>query len=87
MSYPHPMDDTTGFVEPQEERASAWRPITSEIRHKVLVTNNINARDAYGQMSHVWVAGLVQRDDGEFICFLDGFQKIWGLTHYAELPR
>lgn len=67
---------------------SNWRPITGEIRRKVLVTNNLNARDAHGQMSHVWVASLVQIDDSgkEFITFTDHWQKIWGLSHYAEIP-
>ena len=65
-----------------------WKPITDRIERKVLVTNNLDARDARGQMSHVWVASLVQIDDSgkEFITFTDHWQKIWGLSHYAELP-
>lgn len=66
---------------------STWKPIEGRIERKVLVTNNLEARDAHGQMSHVWVASLVQEDDGnDYITFTDSAQKIWGLTHYAELP-
>jgi hypothetical protein len=72
------------------KRSAQWKPIEGEIKRKVLVTNNIDARDANGQMSHVWIAGLVQVDDSKdkagFITFKDSWQKICGLTHYAELP-
>lgn len=65
-----------------------WRPITDVIRRKVLVTNNINARDANGQMSHVWIASLVQMDDnGGFTAMGAGSRRfIENLTHFAELP-
>lgn len=65
---------------------SAWKPIKREIKRKVLVTNNVDARDAHGRMSHVWVVGLVQKDGREFIAFDDHMQRLWGLSHYAELP-
>lgn len=69
---------------------SNWRPIEGAIDRKVLVTNNLDSRDANGQMSHVWIASIVQIDDSAdkagFICFTDHWQKIWGLTHYAEIP-
>lgn len=68
-----------------------WKPIIGEIKRPVVVTNNIEARNAFGHMSHLWVTTYVQRaepqehmlDEG-FICF-DGWQKVIGLTHYAEI--
>lgn len=68
---------------------TAWKPITVEIKRKVLVTNNIKARDAHGQMSHVWVVSLVQKDSDRrygFISFDDRHCRVLNLTHYAELP-
>ena len=67
---------------------STWKPVTDEIKRKVLVTNNLDARDSFGQMSHIWVADGVWRDSdhpGQF-CTFDGMQKIWGVRHYAEIP-
>jgi hypothetical protein len=68
-----------------------WKPIEEEIRHKVLVTNNIDGRNSMGNMSHIWVAILVQYDTGPdkagWITFDEADRKIWGLTHYAEIPK
>ncbi len=67
---------------------NSWQPITGPIERKVLVTNNLDARDAFGQMSHVWVVNIVSQDDeakGKF-CAFDWNTKLWGLTHYAEIP-
>lgn len=64
-----------------------WKPITGEIKRPVIVTNNINARNAHGHMSHFWATSFVQYDEetNEYICFQAGWQKIWGLTHYADI--
>ena len=67
----------------------AWKPITEEIRRKVLVTNNIDARDAHGQMSHVWIVILVQKDEQRGFVAMDdsGWRMIESLSHYAEIPQ
>lgn len=53
---------------------------------KVIVTNNLTAADANGQMSHIWIVGLVQKSKGEYIAFTDGDTKIHNITHFCELP-
>jgi len=63
-----------------------WKPITNEIERKVLVTNNINSRDSYGQMSHVWCVNMVHEDGGDFCAFAQDNRKIWGLKYYCEIP-
>jgi len=68
---------------------SAWQPITGEINRKVLVTNNLEGRNANGQMSHIWRVDMVHKTDepeGPFMAFDDSDRRIWGLTHYAEIP-
>ncbi len=53
-----------------------------------LVTNNINARNAHGQMSHVWCASGCYRGDQDrhgVTCFDDAYRRITGLTHYAVI--
>ena len=56
-------------------------------KSKVIVTNNINARDANGQMSHIWIVSSVQKtSDNEFIAFTDGDRRISSITHFCELP-
>lgn len=53
----------------------------------VLVTNNIDARDANGNMSHVWVnnTGLMFSNDGdEWNCFV-GEGRIYNVTHYIVI--
>lgn len=65
-----------------------WKPITKEMSRTgpYLVTNNHAARDAYGNMSHVWVTDEIMYDDEleEFICFV-GFQKIYGIKLYVKV--
>jgi hypothetical protein len=68
---------------------SAWKPISGEMKRKVLVTNNLEGRDAFGQMSHVWRVIMVHEHEGPegpFMAFDDADRRIWGLTHYAEIP-
>lgn len=66
---------------------TTWRPITGGMRRKVLVTNNIDARTASGEMSHVWIAEMVHEEGGRFTAFNNkNWDKIENLTHYAELP-
>jgi len=65
-----------------------WKPITEPIKRKVLVTNNLKARDAFGQMSHIWISILVQKEGDQFVSMDDaGWRKIESLSHYAEIPE
>lgn len=69
---------------------TAWKKIKGEIKGKVLVTNNLKARNAHGEMSHVWVVSMVHETtepEGPFMAFTEGDRRLWGLTHYAEIPE
>lgn len=84
-------DDDLAVLARQFLRRAGWQPITGEMKRRVLVTNNVSAVDAHGVTSHVWVAEMIHDDrEGEtngFMCFDgNGFRKVWGLTHYAEIP-
>lgn len=73
--------------ERKEPNMSAWKPITEAFARKVLVTNNLGARDANGQMSHVWVVNMVHWDGDGFEAFGDdSLRLLYSLTHYAEIP-
>ena len=50
----------------------------------VIVTNNINAKNAFGKMSHVWLTcHAIESREGDGIVTFDDFdRKIIGLTHY-----
>ena len=67
-----------------------WKKITKELHRRVLVTNNISARDAHGDMSHVWIGFIIKSDKpkerGKFITFTDGDFMICNITHYCEIP-
>ena len=68
-----------------------WKKITKELDRRVLVTNNIKARDAHGQMSHVWIGFIIKSSEpkkyGKFITFTDSDQRVLDLTHYCEIPQ
>jgi|SRR5579864_602028 len=80
---------------PQTTICRGWYPIHGEIKYPVLVTNNITALDAFGRMSHVWLAEYVHagpyvglssqppEDKGDYYT-LDG---PCFLTHYHEIPQ
>ena len=47
----------------------------------LIVTNNINETNAYGEMCHVWLVDLVRVSDGYGTALApDG--KVHGLTHW-----
>lgn len=52
----------------------------------LIVTNNINATNNRGEMSHLWLTNFVQKPSGEncgdFICFDDADRKICFLSHW-----
>lgn len=67
-----------------------WIPVSEGLpksRSKILVTNNINARNAYGEMSHVWLVSMIHKEmDGSFSAFDDADRQIHDITYY-RLPR
>lgn len=68
-----------------------WKRITKEMASGwYLVTNNLKARDARDQMSHLWLTSFIQESSepgkyGRFICFTDHDQMIQNLSHFVEL--
>lgn len=68
----------------------SWKEITEadcDGRSK-LVTNNLYALDAHGDMNHIWI-GRPQpsnRYPGTFICFDDADKWVISLTHWHPLP-
>lgn len=66
--------------EPPEDPSNYdGKPIT----RNVLVTNNIDARDAAGRMSHVWWS-RPQRDGDDYVAFDDSMRKVERLTHWMD---
>lgn len=55
---------------------------------RLLVTNNIDARDAFGQPSHVWIINLLQEDDeAGWYCGYSGDDLIRSITHWRYLDE
>ena len=55
------------------------------IRNKwIVVTNNIKAKNAHGEMSHVWLTSFVteSKEGDEIVTFDAADREILGLTHY-----
>ena len=74
--------------------SEGWQEITQQhaTGGPYVVTNNIEACNAFGEMSHVWVTDFIQRSaepetEGTFICFDGNLRKIHGLTHYYRIPK
>lgn len=69
---------------------NGWKKITKELKQRVLVTNNINARDAHGGMSHVWIGNIIKSHEpdvyGKFVTFDEADCLIHNITHYREIP-
>lgn len=55
----------------------------------LLVTNNINARNAHGFSSHVWLVSMVHQEAGNSFSAFDGnMRKIESLSHWRyALPE
>lgn len=62
----------------------------NENRGRVLVTNNIKARDAYGGMSHIWIVFPILSSEpekyGKWTAFDEGDHRICNITHWMPLP-
>lgn len=75
----------------QHQQGGGWLQIEGEMQGNFVVTNNINARDNTGKMSHIWYTPFIQESSepriyGKYICFDDADRKIHGLTHYYAIP-
>ena len=56
---------------------------------QMLVTNNRTARNAFGEMSHIWVshifAGSIPEETGKYVGW-DGDRFVSNLTHCCKIP-
>lgn len=66
---------------------TAWKKITKPLDRKVLVTNNRKAKDAFGQMSHVWLVERVYAGRKYGFSGYNGGNLITAITHYSEIPK
>jgi len=49
----------------------------------IIVTNDINAENAYYEMSHVWLINVWHTDNDDKVLMYDGFNRpILNLTHW-----
>lgn len=81
-----------------------WIPLADRLPEKdephFLVTNNLDARNAHGHRSHVWLVTMVHehkpgdktihngdalQEFGRFSAFDDADIRVRGLTHWASL--
>lgn len=50
---------------------------------RLLVTNNVTARDAFGHHSHIWLTSMVHKQkDGSYSAFDEHDMKLHGITHW-----
>lgn len=86
---PAPAQDVAGRWVPFAERWPKSSPALDDPSvstiDTVLVTNNLEARDRMGRMSHVWFASPFKAADGEVVAFTDGERKLRSLTHWLEV--
>jgi hypothetical protein len=71
---------------------NSWRPITdADVGKTMLVTNNIKARSAHGEMSHRWITWIQEASDpestGKYVGYDCGNRLIHNLTHCAAIPE
>jgi len=70
------------------EKNNGWRLIQNDPPPKgqrVLVTNNLVALDANGQMSHVWISTVRWSDEDGYYGY-EGNRKIYNLVAWHPLP-
>lgn len=84
-------DQIVGFLARQLEEACTWRAISTapigRMNGKLIVTNNLSARDAFGFMSHAWVVNMVHKEGGEFVAYHCNGDKIRFLSHWIPLQQ
>lgn len=82
-------DTKRGVVSAIGCSASGWISFADEKPPEgdsVIVTNNPDARDAHGKMSHVWILWPQQTADGEWIGFNDADCRVRNLAMWHPLP-
>ncbi|WKV32774.1 hypothetical protein R21Y_13 [Vibrio phage vB_VhaS_R21Y] len=58
---------------------------TPEQHKHIIVTNNLSARDALGEMSHVWLTTATRKSEHKHegrIAFISSMQIVTNLTHW-----
>ena len=70
----------------QPEKFISFKNKNPDKKKWVIVTNNLYAKDAHGEMSHVWLTTFWKQsednpDDG-IVTFDSGDMKICNLTHW-----
>jgi hypothetical protein len=74
------------------QKAAEWLPIYQNNLPigTVLLTNNLHARNAHGQMSHVWIGTPIETDDPlsftGVMTFSDGDRRVHNISHWMALP-
>lgn len=83
-----PASDYDALVE-----AGGWvkcsERLPEEHSGKILVTNNLEARDAFGHMSHIWLVQMIHDGGEEFGWFaFDDYDNRapQNITHWMPLP-
>ena len=67
----------------RKEDFKAFKECEPDQDKYVIVTNNINARDAFGNMSHVWLTDFIHYSEGQYSTFIDGgCKRAEYLTHW-----
>lgn len=72
------MNDDNGWVSVQDELPERKGPM-------LLVTNNIESRNAHGQYSHLWLTRMIHPQDAgrTFDAFSEpGGSKVFGVSHW-----
>ena len=65
------------------EEFESFKDKEPEIGRWVVVTNNLKAKNAQGEMSHAWLSNFVQCSEGVFFIFIaGGYQRAEYLTHW-----
>lgn len=77
------VDEWVAFSERWPPKSAALDDPSVMTTDRVLVTNNIDARDRMGRMSHVWWATPIQSKN-EIVAFTENDWKIYGLTHWLN---
>lgn len=65
------------------EEFKSFKDEEPEVGKWVVVTNNLEAKNSQGEMSHVWLSNFVQCTEGVFFTFISGsYQRAEHLTHW-----
>ncbi|WP_143492549.1 hypothetical protein [Pseudomonas chlororaphis] len=77
------------FTERWPDQVAALDDQNIRVTPKVLVTNNLKARNRMGEMSHVWLASPFKSSapekTGDVVAFDEGDRTLHCLTHWLEM--